>query len=59
MNNSYVKGKEIANNVKLLPHGTVCFNEISKGVYIGRILNLFSNANSNFFGKIIFDFNEE
>jgi hypothetical protein len=45
----------------LLPLGTVCFDEIVKQNYIGRILKppTLNLKESNGQGKIIFDFNDE
>lgn len=60
-------GKEIACNVKMLPAGTVSFDEVSREVFIGRIIqpkiNLMQNISLNGFnlneiksiGKLIFD----
>ena len=58
-------GKEIACNIRLLPMGTVSFDEISKVLYIGRILKPLPTPNKTQVesnqsqGRIIFDFNEE
>lgn len=65
-------GKEIACNVKMLPDGSVTFDELSRNVFIGRIIqpltklsNLIHNTNLNginlnevsSIGKLIFDNN--
>jgi cold shock CspA family protein len=65
-------GKEIACNVKMLPSGTVSFDELSRDVFIGRIIqpltkvsNLLHNTNLNginlnditSIGKLVFDNN--
>lgn len=63
-------GKEIACNIKMLPGGTVSFDELSQAVFIGRIVqpltkvsNLIHNTNLNginlnevsTIGKLIYD----
>lgn len=65
-------GKEIACNVRMLPDGTVSFDELTRNVYIGRIIqpltklsNVLSNTNLNglnlneisSIGRLIFDNN--
>lgn len=52
-------GKEIACNIKLLPMGSVCFDDVSKISYIGRILKVSIGKELNSQGKIIFDSNDE
>lgn len=39
-------GKEIACNVKMLPDGTVSFDELSRNVFIGRIIQPLTNLTS-------------
>ena len=54
-------GKEIANNITRLPDGTVCFDELSASVYIGRIIQapIRLTNGSMTLGRLLFDNNQE
>ena len=62
-------GKEIACNIRMLPEGTVTFDDISSTIYVGRIIQppmLTSSSNSSSsstppisIGSLIFDYNDD
>jgi cold shock CspA family protein len=54
-------GKEIATNIKSLPEGTVCFDELSQTVYIGRVVQapIRLNNGSVTLGRLIYDNNQD
>lgn len=56
-------GKEIASNIKMLPEGSVCFDELSTNIYVGRIVQSPYQQNINGvltnMGTLIYDNNDD
>ena len=56
-------GKEIASNIKMLPEGSVCFDELSSNIYVGRIVQSPYQQNINgvitTIGTLIYDNNDD
>lgn len=55
-------GKEIATNIKSLPDGTVCFDELSRNIFVGRITQApirlnGTGASLSSIGRLIYDAN--
>jgi cold shock CspA family protein len=54
-------GKEIATNITMLPDGTVCFDELSPNVFIGRIVQapIRLTNGSVTLGRLLYDSHQE